>query len=231
MTHLEDKIPYKKYNEVKIVAEPRERFFPLMVDASVFLSADHLQKLIEAKYELYISHRLYEILKTSNEKHISFILGFFYWPWQKKLIKLDIKTIYRFLNFANLKTYTAPPEDREEIMRSLKSNVIKVKLPLEIQEILVDELSFLRRKSSLLLTFRRTLNYFKRAGIKIIDFTNTLKDKKEEIFKEIRGLRYFIAISLTSVAIILQILHQSEEHSPFTLLISGAALVLVVMDG
>jgi hypothetical protein len=227
MTHLEDKIPYKKYNEVKIVAEPRARFFPLMVDASVFLSADHLQKLIEAKYELYISHRLYEILKTSDEKHISFILEFFYWPWQKRLIKLDIKTIYRFLNFANLKTYTAPPEDREEMMRYLKPNVIKVKLPLEIQEILADELSFLRRKSSLLLRFRRTLDYFKRAGIIMIDLANTAKDKKEEIFNKIRGPRWLIALSPAG----LSMTNLGSLDPIFPLLISGALFVLVVMDG
>lgn len=207
--------------------ELEKRFFPLMVDPSVFLSADHLKKLIDAEYKLYISRTLFNILSTLDKKYITFILSYFYWPSQKKLIKLDIETIRGFLKKDSMyEIYTAPEEDIIKLRPYLSYEVQKFTIPLEVQQILIDELSFLIRSSSLLLRFRRTLDYFRRAGIIIIDLANTAKDKKERIFHKIKNLKWFITILLTGLS-----MTNLESLDPiFHLLQSGASFILVVMD-
>jgi len=208
------------------MAEPEKRFFPLMVDPSVFLSADHLKKLIEAEYELYISSTLFNILSTLDESKITFILSYFYWPSQQKLIKLDIETIRGFLRKDKIyKIYTAPEEDKNTLRPYLSYEVQKFTIPPEVQQILIDELSFLSRKSSLLLRFRRTLDYFRRAGIIIMDLANTAKYEKERIFHKIKNLKWFITILLTGLS-----MENLAPLDPIFRSLRSALFILAVMD-
>jgi hypothetical protein len=90
------------------VERERGQFFPLMIDPSVLLSADHLQRLKEAGYELYLPGTLYRILKEREER-ISNILMYFYWPWRKRLIKMKFELMHQFIEEAKPKPYEAVP--------------------------------------------------------------------------------------------------------------------------
>jgi len=206
--------------ECEVTEREKERFLPLMVDPSVLLSADLLKRLKEARYELYLSRTLYKILKERNEEEISNILRYFYWPWQRRLIKIRFELMYQFIEVTKPKPYEAILECRKEIEPYME----KVDLPHEVREILIEEFLFLREKSSLLLRFGRTLNYFKRAGISIINLANTLKDKKEKIFERIKGLKWLVVVLLVATDL-------PSQDPIFTSLMRGAQFALVVING
>jgi hypothetical protein len=209
----------------------RERFFPLMVDPSVLLSTEHLSKLRKSEYTFFLSEELYNILVERDKKIIRYVLRHFCWPQYKKEIKVDFESVFRFIEeMAKIELYHANIKLKEEIEPKLE----KIHLPAEVQRILVDEYSFLRERSSLLLRYKRTVNYFKRIGMPIIDMANLLKDKKEEIFHRIRGLKWLVALILflPSDEKLLEILVQKGGIDPiFHLLVKGTTFILLVMDG
>jgi hypothetical protein len=207
----------------------RERFFPLMVDPSVLLSTELLSKLRKAEYTLFLSEELYKILEERDKKKILYIMRHFCWAQYRIETKIDFESVFRFIEEkAKIEHYHAKTEFEEEI----ESRLEKIHLPAEVQRILVDEYSFLRERSSLLLRYRRTVNYFRRAGLPIIDMTNLLKDKKEEIFHKIRGLRWLVALVLLLPSEELpQVLGPNFIDPMFYLLLKGTTFILVVMDG
>jgi hypothetical protein len=156
-----------------------ERFFPLMVDPSVLLSSEHLSILRKAGYTLFLSRELHNILEERDKKIILYVLRYFCWPQNKREIKVDFESMYRFIEEKDkVELYRASTRFKEE----MESRLAKIHLPPEVRRILIDEYSFLRERSSLLLRYRKTVTYFKRAGMPIIDMANSLKDEKEEIF-------------------------------------------------
>jgi hypothetical protein len=209
----------------------RDRFFPLMVDPSVLLSTELLSKLRKAGYKLFLSAELFKILEERNKKKILDIMSYFCWAQYRIETKIDFESVFRFIEEkANIELYHAKTDFEKEI----KPRLEKIHLPAEVQRILVDEYSFLRERSSLLLRYRRTLNYFKRAGLPIIDMANLLKDKKEEIFHRIRGLKWFVALILflPSDEKLLELFLRTGSIDPiFHLLVKGTTFILLVMDG
>jgi hypothetical protein len=205
-----------------------------MVDPSVLLSTELLSKLRKAGYKLFLSEELFKILEERNKKKILAIMSYFCWAqYRIETIetKIDIESVFRFIEEkANIELYHAKTDFEKEI----KPRLEKIHLPAEVQRILVDEYSFLRERSSLLLRYRRTLNYFKRAGLPIIDMANLLKDKKEEIFHRIRGLKWFVAliVFLPSDEKLLESFLRTGSIDPiFHLLVKGTTFILLVMDG
>ncbi len=163
---------------------------------------------------MYLPGTLYRILKERKEIGLD-VLKYFYWRRLKRF-EIDFEVVYQFTKIA--KPYESLPEHRKQI-----EPYLKVSLPPEVRNILIEELSFLMGKSSLLLRFRRTLHYFKRMGIIIVDLSSTLIEEKEKIFKRIRGLRWFIAVSL-GVSDLLPLNPMSS------ILMRGIGIVLVVFD-
>ena len=66
---------------------------------------------------------------------------------------------------------------------------------------ILDEYSFLKEHSSILMSTKRFARYLHRWAIVLIDASNKIYDKKHRLFERIRGPRWFGGILLSAAGV------------------------------
>jgi hypothetical protein len=164
-----------------------EKLSTIMIDPSVLTSAVHIQKLFDIKQKLFVPATL---TKAIEDEKIEEVLRYFVWPYFP-LPKFSPE----YFELAE-KIRPSSYKHREENVKEIIPLIERANLPEYIRLILLEEYSFLKEHSALLLRFRRTVQHFRIAGVATLDAANKLKDKKEEIFEQIRGPRWIVAVLL-----------------------------------
>jgi hypothetical protein len=186
----------------------------LIIDPSVVTSDIHVRNLLELSDEkkLFVPATLYEVIE--EEKKAEDILRYFVWyPWKAKLSAESLKLIKR----AEIYKY------KEENIRDISPELDRLNVPFYVRQILLEEYSFLKENSTLLLRFQKTLQYFRNMGILTLNLMNKLRDEKEQVFNQIRGPRWVAAILLECSAFF--------EQDPFLRIIREiSGFIFVIFD-
>lgn len=175
------------YSSGKKLSEKKEK---VMLDPSIFLSREIFLAL-KRDESIFVSHSFSKIdLKLLPE-----VLNYFSW-YKRELKDKQLKEIKELID--TIKPYKANSTYAEEFRKITKGEILfKIK---EIEDIIIDEYSFLRENSSLLLRTKKTISYFKRFGIATLDVGNSLIRKKRDLFQRFEiiryGLRIYIAVLL-----------------------------------
>jgi hypothetical protein len=165
----------------------------LIIDPSVITSDIHVLKLLSIEKKLFIPATLFEVIKEREKAYD--ILRYFVWsPWQVKLSAESLKLIER------AETYKYKEENIQDVYPKLD----RLTIPPYVKQILLEEYSFLKENSALLLRFQKTLQYFRNIGISTLNLMNKLKDEKERVFYQIRGPRWIVTILLDFSALFVQ---------------------------
>jgi hypothetical protein len=185
-----------------------------IIDPSVVTSSSHIRKLHNAEQRLFIPAAL---VKTIKEQKVDEILRYFvWWDWQAKLSP----EFFELMEKAETYKY------KEENVRDIFPELEKIDLPDYVKQILLDEYSFLKENSALLLRFRRTIQHFRNSGISTLDVMNKIKDEKERVFERIRGPRWIIAILLDSGALV----EYLKQDPLWGTILAVSGIVLTVFD-
>lgn len=199
---------------------------PIMFDPSVFTSDEHLRKLFWwSSLSICIPKTFNDLLlklekQEITEREVNNVLKHFIFPSARRWVKLS--KYWREIK-PRIKPYEAKAEYKEYIFKGIQEQLPK--LPETISHILIEEYSFMREHSSLLLKGNQTIRYFTKFLPLTIDATNALKDKKEKIFSRIRGPRWVVALLLEANAV------RSATSDPlWSNIFAGAGFVLVFFD-
>jgi hypothetical protein len=186
----------------------------LIIDPSVITSDSHIHKLLNIEQRLFIPATLYWMVK---EQKVNEVLRYFvWWDWQAKIAREYFKLIEK----AEIYKY------KEGNVKEIVSQIERVNLPVYVKQILLEEYSFLKENSALLLRFRRTIQYFRKIGISTLDVTNKIRDEKERIFERIRGPRWIVALSLDFSALI----KYAEQDPLWGTILAISGIVLTIFD-
>jgi hypothetical protein len=169
----------------------------IMVDPSVLTSKEHVYELPQLSRErrIFVPATLVAAIRDNV---VGEVLRYFAWPRVYYHIPKPSPECLEII--MGLERYQYERENVEEIIHPLE----RLALPRNVKEILLEEYSFLKRHSALLLRFRRTIQHFKNLGVSTLDVTNKLKDHKENIFWRVRGLRWIVAILLSGAGYLAQ---------------------------
>jgi hypothetical protein len=121
------------------IGENASKLLPSILDASVFSSVDHCDKLLQARENFFVSDTLYTMLYREYDKIKVFdTLRYFVFPppGYLPLEKLD------------LQSYLEPYKFKEEYVKEIYPYYEKSLLPSEVKQIILDEYSFLKEYSS-----------------------------------------------------------------------------------
>jgi hypothetical protein len=100
--------------------------------------------------------------------------------------------------WSELRPYLEPYSFKREYVEDIWDYYEASRLPSEVKRIILDEYSFLKQQSAILLYTTRTARYLHRWGITLLDATNKVYDKKRSLFERIRGARWIIGTLLAS---------------------------------
>lgn len=196
-----------------------------MIDPSIFTSDIHVTILARSSYSpIFVSSTLAYLLEELRngeveEREVVKVLRYFVFPpWVRNKITLS-------RHWHELKQRIVPYEARKEhqahAMTKLEDRFPR--LPQTVLRILAEEYSFMVKGSSLLLKSKQPLNYMRAILLAMLDASNKLKDRKEEIFNQIRGPRWIVAVLLEAGAI------KIEDPILASVLASGG-FILVFFD-
>jgi len=162
---------------------------PTILDASVFCSYSHCELLLQTRTKFFISASLYNLLYEEYDKARVFnTLGQFVW---RRLSYLPSEKL-------ELRPYLEPYEFKRQYVNEIYRHYETSKLPLEVKQIILDQYSFLKEHSSMLLYTRRTAKHLHGWGITLLDATNKCYDRKRSFFWSIRGVRWILGTLLAS---------------------------------
>lgn len=194
-----------------------------MIDPSVFTSDRHMLALRKARKALdpiYIPNTFMGILERLGRKEISErevveLLNYFANPFPQPYLRLSQywSTVFSF----NVKSFKVT-RDGKQIDQSLRKR--NRRLPTEAIQILVEEYSFMRQHSALLMRGKHSIRYLEKLVHGSINATNSLKDKKHDAFQKIRGPVWFVALLVASSAFL--------TNNPVSKAISVGGGVLIV---
>jgi len=160
-----------------------------MLDPSVFLTKEIFITLKDRK-NVFVPYSLAKINIELQE-----LLNYFSW-YKRKLEDKDLEYIKKILE--EIEPYKANPIYRKEFEEI--TSKIEFKVNDLVKKIIIEEYSFLREHSFLLLRTKKTISYFKKFGIATLDTGNSLIKKKKELFQRFEiiryGLRIYVAILL-----------------------------------
>jgi hypothetical protein len=184
----------------------------LIIDPSVITSDIHVRKLLSVKKKLFIPATLFEVIREREKVYN--ILRYFVWsPRQVKLPAESLKLIERAEIYKH----------KEENIQDVFPKLDRLNIPFYVKKILLEEYSFLKENSTLLLRFQKTLQYFRNMGILTLNLMNKLKDEKEQVFNQIRGPRWVATILLECSAFF--------EQDPFLRIIREiSGFIFVIFD-
>jgi len=191
-----------------------------MVDPSVLTSKEHVYELPQLSHErrIFVPATLVAAIRDNV---VDEVLRYFAWPRVYYHIPKPSPECLEII--MGLARYQYERENVEEIIYPLE----RLALPRNVKDILLEEYSFLKRHSALLLRFRRTIQHFKNLGVSTIDVTNKLKDHKENIFGgvgfgRVKGLRWIVAFLLNAAGCLAQ--------EPLWSIIGISNFILAVFD-
>jgi len=169
-----------------------QHYEPVILDASVFTSIKHCEAILLTRKTFYVSQTLYRMLYEDIFKTINFIKRHFTY-FRKKPAKYDFQVLAEKL--MAMRDFLKPYRYKGSLIEDLSPHFKKVRQPL-VREIVLDEYSFLKERSSVLMRTRRFANYLHRLGVVTLDATNKIYWKKHELLATIRGLKWMVGIIL-----------------------------------
>jgi len=188
-------------------------FFPSILDASVFTSFPHCDVLLRAGEKFFVSATLYTMLYEKYDRETIYnTLRYFVGhpledlPWEK----------------LELQPYLKPYRFKEKYVEEIYPYYKKSLLPSEVKDIILDEYSFLKEHSSILMATKRFARHLHRWGIVLVDATNKRYDRKHRLFKKIRGARWLAAVLLSAAA--------RAAHPLLSPILATIGTVLIVFD-
>lgn len=188
---------------------------PSILDASVFSSYHHCETLLSARKQFFVSETLYTILyKEYKREKVFDILRYFVWRPLEYLPmeNLDLQPY--------LKRYRFNEKYIEEVYPYYKKSL----LPQEVKKIILDEYSFLKEHSSILMASKRIARHLHKWGIILVDATNKFYDRKQSFFHNIRGVRWLIGFSLAATGIA----RFAQDSVAGTIVQAGGAAILLL---
>lgn len=186
----------------------------LMIDPSILTSYEHMAPLINIKQKLFISATL---VKAIEKQEINKVLKHFVWPYYRVEFPKDL--------WRHLKERVTVYEYEREYVEDIAEELYSARIPKYVKGILLDEYSFLKQNSALLLRLQKTIQHFKRIGIPVLDFGNKLVDKKRKILEQIRVLNIIIALLLEC-----DFIEQTTQDPLWKAILEGARYFLIVSD-
>lgn len=198
------------------IEENVSRLVPSILDASVFSSFPHCQTLLEAGEEFFVSAQLYTLFYKKYDKRKVFdTLRHFVWRPQEYLPSEKL----------HLQPCLIPYEFKKEYIQEIYPYYQKSLLPLEVKRIILDEYSFLREHSSILMFTKRFSRHLYRWGIILLDATNKVYDRKRFLFGKIRGPRWILGVLLSSTGI-----KTLSEDPVMGAIFAGGGTALILFD-
>lgn len=126
------------------------KFSPSIIDPSIFVSYDHCMVLLQSQPEWYISATLHEMLYKNYERTKIFsTLQYF----------VEGPLAYLPLEKLNLSGKLFPYQYKEKYIKEIHSEYLKSELPEEVKLILLDQYSFLKEHSSILMITKKFAEY------------------------------------------------------------------------
>lgn len=162
---------------------------PSILDASVFSSRSHCETLINAREEFFLSDTLYRLLyrQYDREKVFNTLKQFMFRPWG-----------YLPDEKFEMQPYLTPYKSKMGYVEEVYPYYEKSLLPQEVKDIILDEYSFLKEHSSVLMSTRRLAQHLHRWGIILLDASNKSYDWKHSHLAKVRGPKWIVGILLVS---------------------------------
>lgn len=156
----------------------------VILDPSLLSSPSHLSKLYDFHGRLFVPRTI----KQLSQHQVEDILPYFGYFG----LRFEAEKFYKLVEQKEVEAFEAIPEYVKEL-----TGLDKLRLPSTVSEILAEEYSFIRSHSYILARLRKTFHWFKRCGVAVLDTSNKdIKDKKEELFESIRGVRWIIGVAI-----------------------------------
>jgi len=193
-----------------------DKFKNVMLDPSVFTSYKHLKALWEYPGRLYVPQTFLKIL-IEEEDIRKFLLNFLRYPWFYCLRRYEHIPRDFIESLRREKLIEYAPEER--YIKEILPFKEKIKVSEDVWKILLEEYSFLRENSCLLLRFRNTIRYFRKMSIPILDALNNFADIKEKFFHKIRGPRWLVTIIIEASALMTS-----------NVILGALGIILVIFD-
>lgn len=190
----------------------------IMLDPTIFTSDNHLQVLMKYPEKLYVPQTFLEIL-LKKEKINNFMFNFIRRPWKYNPVSkiwVDLYQEGKLIGYTTKKVY----------MEELLPHKEKIKVSEEVWQVLLEEYSFLRENSCLLLRIRSTMQHFKQMGISILDATNNFRAEKEKVFHKIKGPMWIVAILIETAKLMSSI--QSNQSA--VKILEALRLIMIFFD-
>ena len=181
----------------KLESALMDKFKNVMLDPSVFTSYKHLKALQKYPEKLYVPQTFLKILIKEDIRE--FLAIFLRYPWVYSLKRYEYipRDFIESLYGEKLIEYVP----KESYVKEILPFKEKIKVSEDVWKVLLEEYSFLRENSCLLLRFRNTIRYFRQMGISTLDALNNLIDVKEKFFHKIRGPRWIVTIVIETSAL------------------------------
>ena len=196
------------------------KIHPIMIDASVFTSEKHCQALLGTKEQFQVSRTLYDLML--GEKRFESVSD----PLLYTLDRFSWKRLeYIPTEIMNLRTRIEPYKYKEKYVKEIYPSYEKSILPWEVKDIILDEFSFLKEHSSILMSTKKFVRQLHRWGIVLIDASNKVFDQKKDLFERIRGVRWLMGLATSATSAT-----QLAEGHVIGSAISVGATFIILMD-
>ena len=172
-----------------MVRETSHKLTPIMVDGSIFSSEDHLEKIVASGDRFNVSSTLFQLLFEDSAYERREIFSSFGWA--------DLPPTLP----ETLRETLIPYAHKIEYVSLLLDKVSETNLNPQLTSILLDEYSFLKENSSLLLRTRRTLRYLRDLGVTILDLSNRAYNVKHKALQKLEGPRWLLAMAVAGSGI------------------------------
>ncbi len=165
---------------------------PAMLDAGV-LTRRVLCEAVSAskRNEFYLSQALYDLMyKRSDQEDIYKVLNHFRSPstWGKPLPAEKFRD--QFVH--KLRPYPY----KKEFVQDVYSAYLESPLPDTVKNIVLDEWSFLKDKSSIIMAAKHFAGYLYSWGVPLFDAANQFVDAKHALLNPVRGMKFFLGLAI-----------------------------------
>jgi hypothetical protein len=161
----------------------------MMADGSVFSSQEHINALVESGEKYRVSATLFRILFEESKNNRRSALSSLGWR------DLPLEPSER------LNKILVPYEHKIEYVSPLLDKIPESQRETQTTSVLLDQYSFLKEHSSLLLRTRRTLRLLRGWGVVTLDLSNRAYDLKHHALQKLRGPRWLLALAVAGAGI------------------------------
>jgi len=199
---------------------------PLMVDPSILVSKDRLQRLYEYEGVLYIPSsfkKLFPIKEKESLRALEFYAGYLQ---KEKLAYYDLvhynEALRSLFEKENVKEFSKEsveiPREVYPHLRYLK----EIELPIEVKRIIEEELIFLYTQSGLISRLKKIFEIFGDLRLPMIDATHSVPEEWRSAVRGMKKICNWTAF-LANVAMTANHLHTT----PILLVINGVTLIII----